>query len=135
MGQMVCTYRCIACGDVMINVGRGRKYCDRCRKDRARENRINFEAKRRGGNYVPGGLAEKFSPPSPQVIREHAEKRAAVSDALLRENCRVADWAGISYGTLMVQPKEAREALKRQYYEAVKQSGPTRWTGSGRAKR
>lgn len=120
MGNMSHSYRCQICGIIMVNVGYGRKYCDDCRQMKIRENKTKWEGIRRNKLYEPRGCAEKYSPLSDNTIRQHAEKRAAKSDELLLEKCRVADWLGISYGKLMLKGTDKVAELTRQYYEAMK---------------
>lgn len=93
---------CQRCGKVMHKVPAKTKYCPECRDQAYLERAVINSRELR--------------------IRKAAEKRAAMQkDADLLFMSRVADWAGITYGTLMVKSPADRAAIIAQYTEAKKE--------------
>ena len=65
-------------------------------------------------------LQRKLDPaiPRPSDIARQARSLTETNDAELRLNSNVANWAGISYGQLMLKSPAAREALILDYKAA-----------------
>lgn len=118
MSEMNYTRRCAMCGDIMENVGYTRMYCDTCKKIHKRRQWVEWNKNRVSGTLPKNTIATRPNKSYSTTAKGRAEKRADVSDELLREKCRVADWLGITYGNLMKKSPEEVAELTRQYYEA-----------------
>ena len=88
---------CVRCGSYYTPTAPAQKYCPDCRLAvRAQQSRIYYQK---------------------QKAAAQADREVITRQASLRLLARVADWAGISYGTLMAKSPEARAELIRQYQE------------------
>ena len=81
-----------------------------------------------GAYYTPTGTAQKYCPDCRLAVRacwsrtyyqkqaaSQANREVETQEASLRLLARAADWAGISYGQLMLKSPAAREALILDY--------------------
>ena len=82
-----------------------------------------------GSYYTPTGRSQKYCPDCRLAVRAqqssayYQKQKAALTKVITREAslrllARVADWAGISYGQLMLKSPAAREALILDYKAA-----------------
>lgn len=92
--NMKFTRVCIDCGLVMNNVGYSRKRCAAC----AHAARLAAIAKYREAHRHEWAAVDIPPAPDPATIREHAQKRAATSDAALRRDNESARAEGLTYG-------------------------------------
>lgn len=98
---------CQRCGCEITNTTHRQKWCLDCR----RAVKTMWQAQ-----Y----LQRKLDPaiPRPSDIARQARSLTETNDAELRLLSNVADWAGISYGQLMLKSQAEREALILEYKAA-----------------
>lgn len=98
---------CQRCGCEITNTTHRQKWCSDCRRA--------VKTMRQAQS-----LQRKLDPaiPRPSDIARQARSLTETNDAELRLNSNVANWAGISYGQLMLKSPAAREALILAYKTA-----------------
>ena len=94
--NMKFTRVCVDCGKVMHNVGYNRKRCPAC----ARKAKLMACAAYNAAHKEDMSILKlrHDTIPSPETIREHAQKRAATSGAGLRRDNEAARAEGLTYG-------------------------------------
>ena len=112
--QLICQ-RCGQSFDVSSAGYARAKYCPACRPI--------VESEQHAANYERKKSARSFAGPymtnsRPADIATRASAKAQVGEDRLRLLSNVADWAGISYGQLMLKSPAAREALILDYKSA-----------------
>lgn len=112
--QLICQ-RCGQSFDVSSAGYARAKYCPACRPV--------MEAEQRAARYERKKSARTFAGPymtnpRPADVTARAAAKAQVGEDRLRLLSNVADWAGISYGQLMLKSPAAREALILDYKAA-----------------
>ena len=112
--QLICQ-RCGQSFDVSSAGYARAKYCPACRP--------GMEAEQRAARYERKKSARTFAGPymtnpRPADVTARAAAKAQVGEDRLRLLSNVADWAGISYGQLMLKSPAAREALILDYKAA-----------------
>ena len=91
------------------------KYCPACRPIVESEQRAaSYERKKSARTFAGPYMTN----PRPADVATRAAAKAQVGEDRLRLLSNVADWAGISYGQLMLKSPSAREALILEYKAA-----------------
>ena len=119
--QLICQ-RCGQPFDVSSAGYARAKYCLACRPI--------VESEQRAASYERKKAARTFAGPymtnpRPADVAARASSRAQRSDEQLRMLSNVADWAGITYGKLMLKSQAEREALILEYKEYKAANGGT----------
>ena len=112
--QLICQ-RCGQYFDVSSTCYARAKYCLACRPI--------VESEQRAASYERKKSARTFAGPymtnsHPADVAARASAKAQAGEDRLRLLSNVADWAGISYGQLMLKSPAAREALILDYKAA-----------------
>lgn len=112
--QLICQ-RCGQSFDVSFAGYARAKYCPACRpivesEQHAARYKRKKSARTFGGPYMTNSR--------PADVATRAAAKAQAGEARLRLLSNVADWAGISYGQLMLKSQAAREALILEYKAA-----------------
>lgn len=100
---------CVRCGVTLYGVGRRAKYCPECRADVNRE--IVMDYRTRNPEKVRAAYERRKA-------ATRAAAKAQVGEDRLRLLSNVADWAGITYGKLMLKSQAEREVLILDYKAA-----------------
>ena len=112
--QLICQ-RCGQYFDVP-SVGYARaKYCLACRPIVESEQHAASYERRKSARTFAGPY---MTNPRPADVAARASAKAQVGEDRLRLLSNVADWAGISYGQLMLKSPSARETLILEYKAA-----------------
>lgn len=106
---------CVRCGVPLYGVGRRAKYCPECRPVvESEQHAANYERKKAARSFAGPYMTN----PRPADVATRAAAKAQVGEDRLRLLSNVADWAGISYGQLMLKSPAEREALILAYKAA-----------------
>ena len=112
--QLICQ-RCGQYFDVPSACYTRAKYCLACRPIVESEQRAaRYERKKSARTFAGPYMTN----PRPADVATRAAAKAQVGEDRLRLLSNVADWAGISYGQLMLKSPSAREALILAYKAA-----------------
>ena len=119
--QLICQ-RCGQSFDVSSAGYARAKYCPACRPV--------MEAEQRAARYERKKSARTFAGPymtnpRPADVTARAAAKAQVGEDRLRLLSNVADWAGITYGKLMLKSQAEREVLILEYKEYKAANGGT----------
>lgn len=119
--QLICQ-RCGQSFDISSAGYARAKYCPACRPV--------MEAEQRAARYERKKSARTFAGPymtnpRPADVTARAAAKAQVGEDRLRLLSNVADWAGITYGKLMLKSQAEREALILEYKEYKAANGGT----------
>lgn len=96
------------------------KYCPACRPIvESEQHAASYERKKSARTFAGPYMTN----PRPADVAARASSRAQRSDEQLRLLSNVSDWAGITYGKLMLKSQAEREALV-QAYKAAKGGKP-----------
>lgn len=127
---------CQRCGCEIPNATNSQKWCPYCKMAvKAQQSRqsylrrheaapaTNVESEQRAASHERKKSARTFAGPymtnpRPADVATRAAAKAQVGEDRLRLLSNVADWAGISYGQLMLKSPAAREALILGYKSA-----------------
>ena len=104
---------CQRCGCEITNTTHRQKWCSDCRRAVKTMRQAQY-------------LQRKLDPaiPRPSDIARQARSLTETNDAELRLNSNVANWAGISYGQLMLKSPAEREAIVLAYKAAKGGNAP-----------
>lgn len=98
------------------------KYCLACRPIvESEQHAASYERKKSARSFAGPYMTN----PRPADVATRAAAKAQVGEDRLRLLSNVADWAGISYGQLMLKSPSAREALILEYKEYKASNGGT----------
>lgn len=114
-GKQSCAHTCARCGKQLLGVSPSTKYCPACRPI--------VEAEQHAAGYKRKKVARSFAGPymthsRPADVAARASVKAQAGENRLRMLSNAADWAGISYGQLMLKSPAEREALVLAYKAA-----------------
>ena len=112
--QLICQ-RCGQSFDVSSAGYARAKYCPACRPIvESEQHAASYERKKSARTFAGPYMTN----PRPADVATRAAAKAQVGEDRLRLLSNVADWAGISYGQLMLKSPAAREALILGYKAA-----------------
>ena len=112
--QLICQ-RCGQSFDVSSAGYARAKYCPACRPIvESEQHAASYERKKSARTFAGPYMTN----PRPADVATRAAAKAQVGEDRLRLLSNVADWAGISYGQLMLKSPSAREALILAYKAA-----------------
>ena len=112
--QLICQ-RCGQYFDVPSAGYARAKYCPACRPIvESEQHAASYERKKSARSFAGPYMTN----PRPADVAARAAAKAQVGDDRLRLLSNVADWAGISYGQLMLKSQAEREALILDYKAA-----------------
>lgn len=112
--QLICQ-RCGQSFDVSSAGYARAKYCPACRPIvESEQHAASYERKKSARTFAGPYMTN----PRPADVAARAAAKAQVGEDRLRLLSNVADWAGISYGQLMLKSPAAREALILDYKAA-----------------
>ena len=112
--QLICQ-RCWQSFDVSSAGYARAKYCPACRPIvESEQHAASYERKKSARTFAGPYMTN----PRPADVATRAAAKAQVGEDRLRLLSNVADWAGISYGQLMLKSPAAREALILDYKAA-----------------
>ena len=112
--QLICQ-RCGQYFDVPSACYTRAKYCPACRPIvESEQHAASYERKKSARTFAGPYMTN----PRPADVATRAAAKAQVGEDRLRLLSNVADWAGISYGQLMLKSPAAREALILDYKAA-----------------
>src|SRR5699024_7802925 len=98
------------------------KYCPACRPVvKAEQHAASYERKKAARSFAGPYMTN----PRPADVATRAAAKSQAGKDWLRLLSNVADWAGITYGKLMLKSPSAREALILEYKEYKAANGGT----------
>lgn len=119
--QLICQ-RCGQSFDVSSAGYARAKYCPACRPVMEAEQRpARYERKKSARTFAGPYMTN----PRPADVTARAAAKAQVGEDRLRLLSNVADWAGITYGKLMLKSQAEREVLILEYKEYKAANGGT----------
>ena len=118
---------CQRCGCEISNTTRQQKWCPDCiRAIKSQQSRQSYLRRHNAAPATNRTFAGPYmTNPRPADVATRAAAKAQVGEDRLRLLSNVADWAGISYGQLMLKSPAARETLILEYKEYKAANGGT----------